>query len=144
MGLEMDAHAGKMLKNKKKISNTIRLLGSRFELYQHTGKHPVKKVGYLGLELLNSKNTDMVKLLDNYKGKDGPGQGLSWERTLRLMIQVFRGIYDCHFIGILHRDIKMENIGILPEPNGHIPVLIDFGMARIYTDKEGEILKPRS
>ncbi len=134
----MDIIAGKLLNDERKTSNTIRFLGNKVDVIPN--EEPQVSVAVLGLELLNSKNATILDLLKNNK----PCPRLTWEKTLFLGIQVLRGIYDCHSIGILHRDIKADNIGILAEPNDQIAVLFDFGFARLYTDQEGEILEPRS
>lgn len=52
---------------------------------------------------------------------------LSEERLRRILFPILNGLEEVHRLGVLHRDIKPDNI-ILRE--GSLPVLIDFGAAR--------------
>lgn len=65
-------------------------------------------------------------------------------RAFRIALQMLRGLYSLHSAGLLHRDIKPDNVGILPVPNDHSCVLIDLGMARFYTESSGELRPPRT
>ncbi|MDR3415247.1 MAG: bifunctional serine/threonine-protein kinase/formylglycine-generating enzyme family protein [Nevskia sp.] len=56
---------------------------------------------------------------------------LAEERARRLLLPVLEGLAHAHARGILHRDIKPDNI-MLREDDGR-PVLIDFGTARAQT-----------
>lgn len=49
------------------------------------------------------------------------------ERTRRLMLPILDGLVHAHARGILHRDLKPDNV-MVPDEGG--PVLIDFGAAR--------------
>ncbi len=49
------------------------------------------------------------------------------ERTRRLMLPILDGLVHAHAKGILHRDLKPDNV-MIPDEGG--PVLIDFGAAR--------------
>ena len=49
------------------------------------------------------------------------------ERTRRLMLPILDGLIHAHAKGILHRDLKPDNV-MIPDEGG--PVLIDFGAAR--------------
>lgn len=52
---------------------------------------------------------------------------LSEDRLRRILFPILNGLEEVHRLGVLHRDIKPDNI-ILRE--GSLPVLIDFGAAR--------------
>jgi len=64
--------------------------------------------------------------------------------TLKLGIQMLRGIEAVHEYGYLHRDIKPSNfaMGLKPERK-QTCFLIDFGLARRYMLPNGDIRPPR-
>ncbi len=49
-------------------------------------------------------------------------------RTVELLAAVARAVDHCHGHGVVHRDVKPENI-IVERPSGR-PVLVDFGLAK--------------
>ena len=49
-----------------------------------------------------------------------------------------KGVYDLHREGLLHRDLKPDNMNIMSREQP-IVVLFDLGMARMYTDAEGKV-----
>lgn len=59
--------------------------------------------------------------------EDGP---LGVERTLRLGRQIAEGLAAAHDLGIVHRDLKTENVLVLPEDRVKI---LDFGLAKRLT-----------
>ena len=70
---------------------------------------------------------------------DGPtlydlvsGQTFSSEQALDVTKQIAQGLGAAHALGVVHRDLKPQNIMLIPERNGdyHVKVL-DFGMAKL-------------
>uniref|UniRef100_A0AC35GDH9 Protein kinase domain-containing protein n=1 Tax=Panagrolaimus sp. PS1159 TaxID=55785 RepID=A0AC35GDH9_9BILA len=62
------------------------------------------------------------------------------ERELRccqISLMTLKAIYDIHNEGLLHRDLKPDNMGILSRENP-VVVIYDLGMARMYTDGQGK------
>lgn len=56
------------------------------------------------------------------------------------MLGMLKAICDIHSIGIIHRDIKHMNCGLLKDSDGKYKVLLfDFGNARLYTNDRGEV-----
>ena len=53
--------------------------------------------------------------------------GVDWHKALYFTTEILRALQHAHERGIVHRDIKPQNIMVLP--NGHIKVT-DFGIAR--------------
>jgi eukaryotic-like serine/threonine-protein kinase len=58
---------------------------------------------------------------------DGP---LSRERVTNLVAQLLRGLDHAHSAGLIHRDLKPDNILVETTPDGReIPRIVDFGIA---------------
>jgi len=53
-----------------------------------------------------------------------------WREGLRVVLQVCQALEAAHARGLLHRDIKPDNVWVLPD--GHVKVL-DFGIAHFST-----------
>ncbi|CAL2036141.1 unnamed protein product [Caenorhabditis brenneri] len=78
--------------------------------------------------------------------KGTPQQSLSVACSLSVGIQSLEALEDLHNIGYLHRDVKPGNYTIgRAELNELRKVyILDFGMARKFTDNNGVIRKPRA
>ena len=77
------------------------------------------RTGYLVMELLQGQ--DLGKRLES-----GP---LTLEETLDLIMELAHALESVHAVGLLHRDIKPDNIFLNGDGR---TVLIDFGSARTY------------
>ncbi|VDK75887.1 unnamed protein product [Litomosoides sigmodontis] len=64
-------------------------------------------------------------------------------RAANISLQMLKGIHDLHAQGLLHRDLKPDNMG-LSSREQPIALLFDLGMARMYTDGESDIRPPRT
>jgi hypothetical protein len=60
--------------------------------------------------------------------KAGP---LSPERAIPILAQLAEGLGAIHEKGIVHRDIKPQNVVLTPTPRGDQARLLDFGIARL-------------
>jgi len=63
------------------------------------------------------------------------GGPLAPRRAVPIMIQVARGIARAHDLGVVHRDLKPDNIFVCRRPDGSDLVkILDFGIARSRSD----------
>ena len=76
---------------------------------------------YMCMELLNGAPlNDMIT------------QPMPVDRLLNILIQTGHGLAAAHAKGIIHRDMKPENIYVTVGPNGEdVPKLLDFGIAKV-------------
>ena len=75
---------------------------------------------YLVLELLHGMN------LEQRVGKSGP---LSVFEVLAIVTQTCNALHACHLAGIVHRDVKPENVFLCGGPGAFVK-LLDFGVAK--------------
>lgn len=68
--------------------------------------------------------------LKEYIEQSGP---LSWNEAVHFTLQILRGLQHAHDKGVVHRDIKPQNIMVLPD--GVIKVA-DFGIARFARSEQ--------
>ncbi|MEM6796131.1 MAG: serine/threonine-protein kinase, partial [Acidobacteriota bacterium] len=67
---------------------------------------------------------------------DGPMEPV---RALRIALQIAEALIAAHDLGILHRDLKSENVMLTP-PGDRVR-LLDFGLAKmLWTDEESQSL----
>ncbi len=62
------------------------------------------------------------------------------ERAKELMMQLILAVQYLHSYGIVHRDLKLENIMMTDNSEQSVPKLVDFGLAKILgpTEKSDE------
>src|SRR5688500_16025855 len=53
------------------------------------------------------------------------------DRLLNILIQAGHGLAAAHAKGIVHRDMKPENIYVTHDASGDVPKLLDFGIAKV-------------
>jgi len=58
------------------------------------------------------------------------------EETLDIMIPVLSALAHAHRAGVVHRDVKPDNVFLAKDPDGHvIPKVLDFGISKLQGDK---------
>jgi hypothetical protein len=89
---------------------------------------------YYAMELLQGEN------LRELVAREGP---LEIERTVRIATQVLRALGEAHRKGIVHRDVKPENI-FLAVLGGEVDVakLLDFGIAKATVSSDMTLTSP--
>jgi hypothetical protein len=81
---------------------------------------------YLAMELLRGQSLHQVQKAE------GP---LGYERVLKILDQVAASLAEAHRNGIVHRDMKPENVFIeTRDGDDHVKVL-DFGIAKVVSDE---------
>jgi serine/threonine-protein kinase len=76
---------------------------------------------YIVMELLDGKSLSTVI---SHSGK------LSPKHTAQLLVQAARGLSRAHEKGVVHRDLKPDNMFVIREGNDEIVKVLDFGIAK--------------
>jgi hypothetical protein len=93
---------------------------------------------FLVLELLTGRSLGEVMLASDV---------IEWKRALRITREVALALGAVHSEGIVHRDVKPENIFLLPKVGSEMVKLMDFGLAKTLVvhdddDEEAEHTQP--
>ena len=62
---------------------------------------------------------------------------LPHEEALEYARQTLAGLGAIHAVGVVHRDIKPDNVFLAETPNGKVVKLLDFGIAKMVQDVTG-------
>jgi serine/threonine-protein kinase len=82
---------------------------------------------YLVMELLAGQS--LQSMLDR-QGKLSPDQAIDFA------LQILAGLEAAHAIGVVHRDMKPDNVFVTPSGGGPLLKLIDFGIAKLRASSE--------
>jgi serine/threonine-protein kinase len=92
-----------------------------FDAGEIPGEVPGEGLLFLAMELLHGSP------LSNHLH---PGASLSPEDVLPVAIEVCRGLEAAHAAGVIHRDVKPENVFLAIVPgSGVVPKILDFGLS---------------
>lgn len=79
-------------------------------------------------------------VMDNIRGTNLAQFLFTMQRDERLVktlaIRFFQGLHYLHSLGLSHRDIKLENVMVVTAQEGFIPVIVDFGLCRLFLAEE--------
>lgn len=81
---------------------------------------------YLAMELLAGRT-----LSDLIRAERQRGRGLEPARAVRILEQILRALDHAHAGGVIHRDLKPDNIMVLDRAGAETLKLLDFGIAKI-------------
>ncbi len=82
-------------------------------------------VAYLVMELLVGRSLD--------KELEESGR-LTPRRCAEVVAPVCAALATAHGVGVVHRDIKPSNVFLHRTPQGEVPKILDFGIAKIVSD----------
>jgi serine/threonine-protein kinase len=90
---------------------------------------------YLVMELLEGQS--LRTMLDR-EGRLAPSIALDYT------LQMLEGLEAAHAIGVVHRDLKPDNVFVVTTPKGPLVKLLDFGIAKLRSSKEfqGGLTRP--
>jgi eukaryotic-like serine/threonine-protein kinase len=82
---------------------------------------------YLVMELLSGES--LQQLIDRRR-KLGKDQAIDYA------LQILSGLEAAHALGVVHRDLKPDNVFITPSTGGPVLKLLDFGIAKLRQSSE--------
>ena len=77
---------------------------------------------YLVMELLTGES--LQQLLDRQRK-------LPKDQAIDFVLQILSGLEAAHALGVVHRDLKPDNVFITPSTGGPVCKLLDFGIAKL-------------
>ncbi len=83
-----------------------------------------ERMPYLVMELLEGQSLDSVI----------GDEGLPLDDAMELALQTLRGLAHAHASGVLHRDLKTENVFVARGAHGPVCKLLDFGLVKFVDD----------
>ncbi len=86
----------------------------------HESREGSEDILFLTMELLPGEN------LASYLERKGR---IDWREALPILTQILSGLEAAFSVGVLHRDLKAENVMLVPEAEGVRAVVTDFGLA---------------
>ena len=83
---------------------------------------------FMAMEFVNGKSLDQLLKSEN--------EEFVWRRVVKIAVQICEGLSFAHSKGVIHRDIKPQNIMIEACADGDIVKVLDFGLSRVLSEKE--------
>ncbi len=61
------------------------------------------------------------------------------EEIVRIFLAIMDGVAAVHGAGVVHRDLKPDNVFLVPGDGGLIPKVLDFGVSKLYEPDRQQI-----
>jgi serine/threonine-protein kinase len=103
------------------------LLQSRYIVRVVDFSHSDSGLPYLAMEYLDGDT------LSGVVRRAGPFEP---RRALELAVQIARGLAHAHERGVVHRDLKSDNVMLVREDDADVAKILDFGVARLRTSNK--------
>src|SRR5687767_8129771 len=65
----------------------------------------------------------------------------SEDRAVRMAHDLCRGLRHLHSRGMIHRDLKLENVVVVPDRDVEVPKIVDFGIALLPPEKDARLTR---
>ena len=66
--------------------------------------------------------------------------GIDLPRALAVLVQICDGLGAAHQVGVIHRDLKPDNVVVAPTPDGaELVKLLDFGVAKLVNRDDEDV-----
>lgn len=88
---------------------------------------------YLVMELLSGES--LQQLLDRQRK-------LPKDQAIDFALQILSGLEAAHALGVVHRDLKPDNVFITPSTGGPVCKLLDFGIAKLKQSENKGLTRP--
>ncbi|MBX9689047.1 MAG: serine/threonine protein kinase [Candidatus Obscuribacterales bacterium] len=87
---------------------------------------------YMAMEFLDGRSLDQI-IKEQHS--------LPWQRAVKIAIQVAEAADYAHEHGIIHRDLKAQNIMLLHKPEPDFVKVLDFGLSRVFNEMGDSVQK---
>ena len=118
------------------LSPPLRNEARALAAFQHPSLVAVHTLGeHRGIDYLVMERVYGVSLTQHASTRWGTGQAFSPEEVVQIVLPAAEGLSVVHRAGLVHRDIKPDNIMLTP---AHRVVLMDFGLVLPQFDVNGQ------
>ena len=118
------------------LSPPLRNEARALAAFQHPSLVAVHTLGeHRGIDYLVMERVYGVSLTQHASTRWGSGQAFSPEEVVQIVLPAAEGLSVVHRAGLVHRDIKTDNIMLTP---AHRVVLMDFGLVLPQFDVNGQ------